>query len=265
MNKRPRILLTNDDGIHASGIKHLWKSLKEFADLSVVAPEAEQSAVSHSITIRHPLKINSYHWENEVTVWSVNGTPADCVKLALNVILKESPDLILSGINRGTNSGRNAFYSGTVGAIIEGIMHDVPGIALSLCENNKPRFEQIENYIPHIVQYVLKHPLPLGTFLNINFPSTRNPIHGVRLTRQGKEYWAENPEKRHHPVEGETYYWLGSRIAEYDEHEDSDIHWLKKGYITAVPLHIGELTDHHYFSQKKENFEKVLNEKFQLG
>src|SRR5262245_61117668 len=125
MHKPLRILVTNDDGVHAPGIKHLWQSLRAFADLTVVAPAQEQSAVSLSITIRLPLLIEKVEWEKDVPVWSVNGTPSDCVKLALNVILDQKPDLIVSGINRGNNSGRNLLYSGTVAAAIESVIHEI--------------------------------------------------------------------------------------------------------------------------------------------
>src|SRR4029078_350865 len=129
----PRILISNDDGVYAPGLKHLWNAVRDFADVVVVAPAAEQSAVGLSTTIRHPLRIERVEWANsDAKVWSVNGTPSDCVKLALNVIMPTYPDLIVSGINRGTNCGRNVLYSGTVAAIIEGLLHDVPGIAFSI-------------------------------------------------------------------------------------------------------------------------------------
>src|SRR5690348_2759860 len=130
---QPYILVTNDDGVHAPGIKHLWKALSKIANVVVVAPASEQSAVSLSITTRQPLRTEKIDWpriENE-QVWAINGTPADCVKLALNVILSTPPQLIVSGINRGSNAGRNILYSGTVAAVIEGVMHNIPGIAFS--------------------------------------------------------------------------------------------------------------------------------------
>lgn len=261
MNERPLILITNDDGIYAPGIKHLWKSVQGLADLAVVAPAGEQSAVSLSITIRHPLRIEKVEWTAPHTdVWSVNGTPADCVKLALSVILPRPPQLILSGINRGTNAGRNVLYSGTVAAIIEGIMHGIPGIAFSLGDYFNPSYQEVEAFIPSIVRYVFNHPLPEGTFLNVNFPQkTPNGFRGIRLTRQGKQYWAENPEQRQHPAENMPYYWLGSRLAEFDEHPDCDVAWLKKGYATAVPIHIGDLTCHQHLENERDLFENFVN------
>jgi 5'-nucleotidase len=260
MTKRPRILITNDDGIYAPGIKHLWNAVKDIADLTVVAPAGEQSAVSLSITIRYPLRIEKIEWPSTSQVWSVNGTPSDCVKLALSVILSESPNLILSGINRGTNAGRNVFYSGTVAAIIEGIMHDIPGIAFSLGDYYHPRFDLVEQYVPQIVHYALRHPLPKGTFLNVNFPyDIHQGIKGIRMARQGKQYWAEDPEERHHPSEKMPYYWLGAKLAHFEEEEESDVTWLQKGYATAVPIHIGELTDRAHINNHKRIFEDFVN------
>lgn len=265
MIKRPHILITNDDGIYAPGIKHLWKALKGIADLTIVAPSTEQSAVSLSSTIRHPLKIEQIAgFDESKDVWAVNGTPSDCVKLALNIVLSSAPDLIVSGINRGSNAGRNVWYSGTVAAIIEGTIQNIPGIAFSLGEYFQPSFDHLEPYIPAIVQYVFENPLPEATFLNVNFPSSSSTqeIKGMRMTRQGKQYWAENPERRHHPVEGHAYYWLGSKLAEFDEEEESDIRWLQKGFATAVPIFIGDLSNRHHISTHKRAFEEYMDQSF---
>lgn len=257
--KRPSILVTNDDGIHAPGIKHLWQALSTFADVTVVAPATEQSAVSLSITIRNPLHIEKTEWPSNISVWSVSGTPADCVKLGLNVILKETPDLVLSGINRGTNAGRNVLYSGTVGGVIEGVMHNIPGVAFSCFDFHDPDYHRAEQYIPSIVQHVLKHPLPNGTFLNVNFPPKHlNGIKGFKLTRQGKEYWSENPDKREHPTQSSSYYWLGAKLAKFEEDADSDIPLLQQGYLTAVPVHVGELTDHQHLNAHRTYFEQLF-------
>lgn len=262
MAKRPYILLTNDDGVYAPGIKHLWKVLSQMADVVVVAPASEQSAVSLSITIRHPLKIEKldWPWDSKATVWSVNGTPADCVKLALNVILPDPPQLIVSGINRGNNAGRNILYSGTVAAVIEGVMHDIPGIAFSVADYFNPDYEKVEQYIPSIIKYSLEHRLPAGTFLNVNFPKhTETGIKGIRFATQGKEYWSENPEQRKHPAEGSSYYWLGAKLAQFEEDNHCDVALLKEGYATAVPIRINDLTHHLLLNQQRENFEKFVN------
>lgn len=261
MSERPFILVCNDDGVYAPGVKHLWKSIQHMAEIVVVAPSVEQSSTGLSITVRHPLRLEKVEWPlHEADVWSVSGTPADCVKLALNAVLPRAPDLILSGINRGSNAGRNVLYSGTVAAVIEGIMHDIPGIAFSVCDYSDPSYNEIEFIIPAILEYVLKNPLPIGTFLNVNFPQkAHGPIRGIRLTNQGKEYWAENPEQRQHPIEGHSYFWLGAKNATFEEDEDSDITWLKKGYATIVPIQAVNLTHYDHLKKEKQLFEEYVN------
>jgi 5'-nucleotidase len=257
--KKSRILITNDDGIHAQGIKHLWKALKDHADLTIIAPAAEQSSVGLSVTLRSPLQIEKLNWPGETPAWSVSGTPADCIKMALKVILESKPDLVVSGINRGTNSGRNILYSGTVCGTIEAVLQDIPGVAFSCYDYEEPSYSEAEQFIPKIVKYIQDYPLPSGTLLNVNFPSKiHGPIKGIKMTRQGKSYWAENPDKRIHPTEGNSYYWLGSKYREYAEDSDGDIHTLNSGFAAAVPVHVAELTDHHHLKEHRSRFEKFF-------
>ena len=259
---RPHILITNDDGIHAPGIRHLWNSLKDHADITIVAPATEQSAVGLGITIRQPLRIEKNEYFDNTNAWSITGTPADCVKMAFSVLLETPPDFVVSGINRGTNAGRNVLYSGTVAAAIEGVMHDVPSLAFSCCDYIDPGFHFAEKYTATILQHIVEHPLPKGTLLNVNFPhKMSNGIQGFKMTRQGKEFWAENPDMRYHPAENQSYYWLGAKINQFEEEEDSDISWLRQGYVTAVPVHIGELTDHHQRQARRDHFEQLFSAK----
>lgn len=253
MTRKPRILLTNDDGISAPGLKNLWKALSDIADLSIIAPATEKSGVGLSITIREPLQIQSVQWENGTPAWKVTGTPADCVRLGLSVILKERPDLIVSGINRGANSGRNVLYSGTIGGVIEGTLRNVPGIALSCVDFENPDYSLTLPHIGPLVQHILAQPLPKGTLLNVNFPSTP-AIKGVKMARQGKGYWIEDPLERLHP-EGHSYYWLGGKWHEHEEHEESDVFLLNEGYGAAVPIHVDEMTDMELFRSRKEHFD----------
>lgn len=256
MQKSLNILMTNDDGIGASGIRHLWSALKHKAHLTIVAPSAEQSAVGLSITLRHPLHINACTWFDHTPAWSINGTPSDCVKLGLGVIMEAKPDLVVSGINRGNNSGRNMLYSGTVAAAIEAVIHDIPGIAFSCYDYHETDYALVESYIPKIIDYILQHPMPKGTLLNVNFPSkSHKKIHGIKFTRQGQGYWMENPDKRSHPTEYHSYYWLGAKLYECEEEADSDVYWLQRGYATAVPIHVGELTHHLYLASQKSHFD----------
>lgn len=260
MTKKPKILISNDDGIHAPGIKALWNLLKEFSNPVVIAPHHEQSGVALSITIRQPLRIEKHHWDEGYPVWSISGTPADCIKLGMNVLLNEKPDMIITGINRGSNAGRNLYYSGTVAGAIEGGIQGIPSIAFSCCDDKTPNYDQTLPFIIPVIQHFLEHPLPQTTILNVNFPhSSTGAIKGLKLARQGKGGTWENPDCRTHPSEGKSYYWLGSRELEENEHPDSDILLLKQGYATAVPIQIGELTDHHQLRLRKERFEALFN------
>ncbi len=260
MQKKPRILITNDDGIEAPGIYSLWKSLKDHCQVSIIAPATEKSGVGLCITLREPLHIQEVKWEENTPAWKINGTPADCVRLGMNVLLKNPPDLIVSGINKGANSGRTVLYSGTVAGVIEGTMQNVPGIAFSCHNFVNPDYSLCEEYIYPFVQYLLDHPLPKGSFLNVNFPDEpKERIKGCKLAKQGMSYFKEDPAKRVHP-EGHEYYWLGGKWEQAeDEHEESDVHLLNEGYITAVPLQIHQLTDHHIFQTRKEHFSSLFS------
>ncbi len=246
---RPSILITNDDGIEAPGISHLYNAVSTCCDAVVVAPSVEQSATSLSITTREPLMLKQM---GDRSSWTVTGTPADCVKLGLSVVMKDAlPDLILSGINSSSNSGRNVLYSGTCGAVIEGVLHGIPGMALSCYDASS--YSMAEEFIPRLIEYVRTHPLALGSFLNINFPSIKEQeFKGLKMVRQGREFWTESPTKH-----SQAHYMLGGRLATFDE-DDSDVHWLKKGYITVVPIHISELTDHRHLDQHKAHFEEYF-------
>ncbi len=257
--QKPTVLLTNDDGIHAPGLKHLWLGLKDFCNVVIVAPALEQSGVGLCVTLRNPLHIEPVKWDEQTPAWQVTGTPADCVRIATKVLLKTPPDLILSGINRGGNSGRNILYSGTVGGIIDGAIKGIPGIAFSCEDQNLPEFHHFEDQIFPLVDYLLKNPLPHGNFLNVTFPSNHKNMHkGYRLARQGMGHYKERPLKGIHP-EGKDYYWMGCDWAEYEEHEESDVSLLKEGYITAVPVQVVELTNHAFLLERKQHFDLHFN------
>jgi 5'-nucleotidase len=258
MSQRPFLLLTNDDGIHAPGIKLLFEALCEYADVAIVAPSAEKSGAGLSITWTQPLKIQAMNWSGKTKAWSLNGTPADCVKMACSVLLHKKPDMIVSGINRGSNAGRTVLYSGTIGGVIEGIFRNIPGIAFSFTDFSPPPLHSIKRFIFPLVQKVLEHPLPQGTFLNVTFPEqSETNIKGFRIAKQGKGYWMENPEERMHP-EGLPYYWLGGKWFDLEEDPESDVSLLKEGFITAAPIHIDRLTDEHAFQARKEDLEKLF-------
>jgi 5'-nucleotidase len=258
MKKRPFLLITNDDGIHSPGIKHLWEAVTDHAETAIIAPVTEKSGCGLSITWAKPLRVHPVAWEKNTSCWSVSGTPADCVKMGLNVFLDKPPQMILSGINRGSNAGKTVLYSGTVGGVIEGVLKGIPGIAFSFCDFDPPPLSVTKKYIFPLVQHLLEHPLPLGTFLNVNFPlGAKDGVKGFKLASQGNSYWAESPEKRLHP-EGIPYYWLGGKWKEAQEDTTSDVALLDEGYITAVPIQIAQLTDHAVFQSRKDLIEKVF-------
>jgi 5'-nucleotidase len=259
---RPFIFITNDDGIHSPGIKRLWQSVREFADTAIVAPLIETSGCGLSITWGKPITLHSIPWEEGTPAWGVSGTPADCVKMGLAVLLDRRPELILSGINCGSNSGRTSLYSGTVAGVIEGAMKGIPGIAFSFSDHEStPPLSAIAGYIFPLIEYVLKNPLPKGTILNVNFPyNCERGVKGIRFAKQGKGHMVEQPEKRMHPT-GLPYYWLGGQWLSYEEETDSDVALLEQGYITVVPLQCIDLTHHDAFSQHKDSIEKHFKAK----
>jgi 5'-nucleotidase len=262
MIKKPKILITNDDGIYAPGLRSLWKALLNYADLSIVAPAEDTSGAGAGITLKTPLRIDAVPWEQGTRAWKVNGKPADCVKLALGMILSEKPDLIVSGINSGSNSGRTIFCSGTVGGVIEGALRKIPGIAFSCEESDKPDYSTIEQHILSIVQHFIEHPIPVGTLFNVNFPDLSKPLQGYKLARQGQGFWIDSPDQRIHPTEGTPYFWLGGKWEHHEEIDDSDVSLLREGYITVVPIRIDELTHHGMIDSHKEFFEEKLNRSF---
>jgi len=239
---KPFLLITNDDGIHAPGIKHLWQSVREFFDVAIVAPQTEKSGCGLSITWKKPLHIHTVEWEGNTPAWTLTGTPADCVKIALSGLLDRKPDMIISGVNSGSNAGRTVLYSGTVGGVIEGTLKGIPGIAFSFCDMETPPVAATKPFIVPIIRHFLKNPLPAGTLLNVTFPlNCKNGTKGFRMAKQGKSYWREAPDRRIHP-EGAPYYWLGGAWGSVDEDPASDVALADQGYVVAAPIHIAELT-----------------------
>jgi len=262
MKKRLRILLCNDDGILAPGIKSLWRGLQDcdFADLCVIAPAVEKSGVGAAITWDRPLLIRKVEWPNNTPAWSVDGTPADCIKLANRIILESPPDFIVSGINAGSNAGRNVLHSGTVGAVIEGLFRGIPGIAFSYENGEMTNYAPFEKYIEPILRYALDHPLPHNSFFNVNFPHTQEgTIRGIRLTRQGKGRWAEDPSL-HLETDSGSSYWMGGKPEEITEDMDCDIALLREGYLTVAPICVHELTHFTELEKRRPSFESYFTQ-----
>ncbi|EGO62078.1 5'/3'-nucleotidase SurE [Acetonema longum] len=240
-----RILLTNDDGIHAAGIRSLWAELAQIAnELFVVAPDAERSACSQSITVHQPIRVDKFPVENQsnVQAWAIAGTPADCIKIALEALNLE-PDLIVSGINHGPNLATDVLYSGTVSAAIEGALHGIPSVAVSLAGRNPSDFTPAARFIAKFVPTMAGHALPPNTLLNVNVPDLpQADIQGVRVTKLGSIAYENVFEKRQDP-RGRVYYWMGGSLVYGDNESDSDVTAVQSGYISVTPVHF-DLTNY---------------------
>ncbi|SHG90925.1 5'-nucleotidase /3'-nucleotidase /exopolyphosphatase [Flavobacterium micromati] len=243
---KPLILITNDDGISAPGLRALISVMAELGEIVVVAPDAPQSAMGHAITTNSTLYLNKISLEGDsFTEYSCSGTPVDCVKLAVNEILKRKPDLCVSGVNHGSNSSINVIYSGTMSAAVEAGIEGIPAIGFSLLDYDwNANFEPIKTFIKKIVLEVLENGLPQGVVLNVNFPKLEEKdIKGIRICRQAKAFWAEKFDKRKTP-QGRDYYWLAGEFINQDKGEDTDEWALENNYISVVPVQF-DLTAHH--------------------
>ncbi len=243
-----KILISNDDGIDARGINELAKYLKDVGDVTIIAPRTEQSAVGHAITMSIPLRVNEYYKNGEFFGYAVDGTPADCVKIGITNILKETPDIVVSGINHGANTAINIVYSGTVSAAREAAIMDIPAIAISLNSHNPQHFEVAGKVAQELVKLVCEHKLPTGTLLNVNVPDVpENEIAGILPTKQGKTKWDDVYEERIDPY-GKKYYWLTGQPKEMDFELDKDHFAVKNNYVAITPVHF-DLTDYSAYDQ----------------
>lgn len=251
MNDKPKILVTNDDGIYTPGILALYEAMQKVGEPYVVAPDYERSAVGHAITISDPLRVQEVERNGDFFGWAVNGTPADCVKLAAKSILNFRPDLVVSGINQGPNTAINVIYSGTVSAATEGTIMGIPSIAFSLTSFKKSDFSLAKEVAQKIAAAVLQHGIPEGTLLNVNIPALpKEQITGIKITRQGRGRYEEFFEKRIDPM-NRTYYWLGGKRLFLDTDEDIDEVATQNGYISVTPLQY-DLTDYKMINRLKE-------------
>lgn len=244
--KRPLILVTNDDGINAPGIRTLISVVKNIGDVIVVAPDSPQSGMGHAITINSTLHSSRITPKNsEIIEYSCSGTPADCVKLAINELMPRKPDLCVSGINHGSNSSINVIYSGTMSAAIEAGIEGVPAIGFSLLDYSwNADFSHSKDFIRKITSNALNNGIPKGVVLNVNIPAVKkSDIKGVKICRQAKAYWVEEFDKRKNPL-GQEYYWLTGKFVNKDQGEDTDEWALKNNYISIVPVEF-DLTAHH--------------------
>lgn len=240
---RPLILLTNDDGIHAAGLEYLKSAAERVGDVRIVAPQEEQSAVGHAITLYGAIRVREVHRNGVFYGFGARGTPADSVKLALHTLLPRHPDLVISGINDGANLGINVLYSGTVSAATEAAILGVPGIAVSLAQKIDPPFEYALPHVERVARWVLEHGLPPGVALNVNIPALPpDRIKGYRLTSQGLRKMTETFEKRE-DSKGNTYYWLSGEATARETRDGIDITAVNDGYVSVTPLFY-DLTAH---------------------
>jgi 5'-nucleotidase len=243
MPEKARILLTNDDGIYAAGIYAAYQELRKIADVSVVAPDAERSAVGHAITLLTPLRTKEVYKRTGFFGFGINGMPADCVKIAIKAILKRPPDLVVSGINLGPNTGTNVIYSGTVSAATEARILGIPSIAVSLDTFTKPDFRYAARFTRKLAVQVLAHGLPPKVLLNVNVPAVpEDEIRGVAITRQGESRIEEVFEKRIDPRQ-QTYYWLDGAFRLAEEVEDADTLAVQRRFVSVTPVQY-DLTAH---------------------
>jgi 5'-nucleotidase len=251
MNQRPYILICNDDGVHAPGIQYLIGIMEELGDIIVVAPDSPQSGMGHAITIDATIRINHILHSETKEIYSCSGTPVDCIKLAMNKLAKRTPDLVVSGINHGSNSSINVIYSGTMSAAMEGCIEGVPSIGFSLCNHSYDAdFTASRKYIEKITRLVLEKGLPNATCLNVNIPAIPdNKIKGVKICRQAKAFWEEELDERLDP-RGGKYFWLTGIFKNQDEGSDTDEWALYNDYISIVPIKV-DFTAHEALDNLK--------------
>ncbi|MEB8327811.1 5'/3'-nucleotidase SurE [Flavobacteriaceae bacterium KMM 6897] len=246
--EKPLILVTNDDGITAPGLRALVRYMKEIGDVIVVAPDSPQSGMGHAITLDNALyskKVTIDLENGAAEEYSCSGTPADCVKLALQELLDRKPDICVSGINHGSNSSINVIYSGTMSAAIEAGIEGIPAIGFSLCDFSwEANFDKPGEAIKTIVREALEKGMPPGVVLNVNIPKLEGiDYRGIKVSRQARANWKEKFDKRISPM-GKEYYWLTGEFELLDKGEDTDEWALANNYISVVPTQF-DLTAHH--------------------
>ncbi|MBP6978245.1 MAG: 5'/3'-nucleotidase SurE [Bacteroidales bacterium] len=233
------ILISNDDGVNAPGINILAGIMRWYGRVCIVAPEEPMSGMGHAVTVRHPLRLRKLEETEGFSRFSCNGTPADAVKLGIQVVLRKKPDLVVSGINHGSNASINILYSGTMAAVLEGVISGVPSIGFSLADYAyNADFSACEKYIRKVVENVLQHGLPDGTCLNVNIPpQPASQIRGIRICKQGQGMWMEEFDERRDPHNRE-YYWLTGAFASLTDGEDTDDWALQNNYVSVVPAQV---------------------------
>lgn len=255
---KPLILVTNDDGITSRGILCLVNVMKELGEVLVVAPDGPQSGMGHAITVGDTLRLNESFIFDGVRAFECSGTPADCVKMARHFVLKNGrqPDIVVSGVNHGSNTSISVLYSGTMSAAIEGAIEGTPAIGFSLCDySHKADFSHTSDFVKKITEQVLSKGLPKGVALNVNIPPKRNEkIKGIRICRQANAKWVEEFDQRFDP-NGRSYFWMTGNFVNFDKGEDNDEWAIANNYVSVVPCQF-DLTAHQAI--------RVLNEEWDI-
>lgn len=233
---KPVILVTNDDGISAKGIRTLWETVKDFGEVIVIAPDSAQSGMGHAITIHNPLRLTHSDLFSKTEAYSCSGTPVDCIKLGIYEVLRQKPDLIVSGVNHGANTSTNVLYSGTMSAAVEGAMEGIPSIGFSLCSfESDADFTNSQQVIRSVVSEALNNGIPKGVCLNVNIPDVpAGELKGVRVCQQANAFWEDRFDKRYDQF-NQPYYWLTGDFYDKDDQEGTDLYWIDRGYASVVP------------------------------
>jgi len=249
VHRKPKILLSNDDGIRSEGLRALYEALKDFADVTVVAPDRERSAVGRALTLHRPLRCEKV----EENWYAVDGTPTSCVYIGIHAIMKEKPDMVLGGINRGPNLGEDITYSGTVSIAMEGALLGIPSVAFSLATFKDFLWESAAKWAVRITKKVYERGIPKGCCLNVNIPNLPyGEVKGVKVTRQGKKDYTEKVEERRDPW-GRVYYWIGGEEPNWKAEPGTDYWAVKNGFVSITPIHL-DLTDYRALKELK-NYE----------
>ncbi len=249
MSKRPLILVCNDDGIFAKGIASLVEVAKKHGDVVVVAPDSPQSGMGHAITVNKMMRLRkSTQFDGLKACYTSTGTPVDCVKLAIAEVLHRKPDLLVSGVNHGSNASTNVLYSGTMSAAVEGALEGIPSIGFSLLDHSADAdFSGAMEVADKLIGEALSNGIPKDTCLNVNIPTGPfSKIKGIKVCRQARAFWQDGFDKRQDPF-GNDYYWLTGSFEDYDGGEDTDIYALKNNYVSVVPVQF-DMTAHHAIS-----------------
>lgn len=255
---KPKILITNDDGILSEGIYALWESMEEVGETYIAAPNSGKSGSSHSLTLSEPLRVKTLERKNGFKGWSINGTPVDCVKIAIKILMGGKPDIIISGINHGANLGNNIIYSGTVSAAAEGTLSGIPSMAISLASDKKNNYKSAKIYAKKIIKHILKYGLPVGTLLNVNIPNCDyEQINGIQITRQGNQCFIDEFEMRVDP-RSSKYYWIKGKMIDEDRSIDFDGNAIKENYVSITPIYY-RLTNETYLNDLKKYFPDELS------